>query len=437
MKDKSKKKDVNSSERIPNGWKLIKLKYLTKKIQTGTTPPSGNEEYFDGNINWFTPADLDHSFILKSSKRKITELAVKDNVVKLFEVNSVLLVSIGNLGKVGVLAEKSSCNQQLNAITFNTKIFPLYGAYYLSSITQYIYSFANITLLSILNQFQTGEIKILLPPLPIQKKIADFLDKETSHIDRLISTKEHFIELLEEKRKSVISESVTRGIGNKVKLKDSGIKWLGKIPKHWQVKKLKFLTKDGLVNGIFKKSEDFGSGTLLVNVSDVYSQNYIVNIENLERVEVTQNEIENFKVKKGDIFFVRSSLKKEGIAQSAYIDNIKENIVFECHLIKISLNNLHVMPSYLIFFLNSTICRERLISLSITTTMTTIGQMDIGNLEIPLPPLDEQEKIVNYLKRILEKTDNLISKTKKSIELLKEKRTALISEVVIGKREVK
>lgn len=164
--------------------------------------------------------------------------------------------------------------------------------------------------------------------------------------------------------------------------KDSGVKWLGEIPEHWEVKRLKNAAQNGFVNGLFKKKDQFGSGTKLVNVVNLYRDNFLIDFESLDRVETAQEEYEAFKVLPGDIFFVRSSLKLEGVGSSASITEIPEPTVFECHIVR-------------------------------------------------------QHSIATYLNRETDKIDALISRIRENIEKLKEYSTALISAAVTGKIDVR
>ncbi len=151
-----------------------------------------------------------------------------------------------------------------------------------------------------------------------------YLDTATAKIDRLMSLRRRQIDLLKKQRAALIQQAVTRGLDPKVKLKPSGLPWLGEIPKHWEMRRLRFTTKAGLVNGVFKKNESFGSGVKLVNVSDIYQDDFVVDVESLERIEVSENQQKKFSAEQGDLFFVRSSLKAEGIARVACMDQVLE-----------------------------------------------------------------------------------------------------------------
>ena len=218
--------------------------------------------------------------------------------------------------------------------------------------------------------------------------------------------------------------------------KDSGVEWLGEIPEHWEVRPLKYVTRNGFVNGLFKRKDQFGSGVKLINVVDIYGDNFLIDFQGLDRVEVEEQEYKAFKVIPGDIFFVRSSLKLEGVAASASIFEISEPTVFECHLVKIHPSLKIAIPEYLINYLNSSRVHQRLIAFAETTTMTTITQPKLASLEVVIPPIAEQQVIATYIEKETAKIDALISRIREGIEKLKEYSTALISAAVTGKIDV-
>jgi type I restriction enzyme, S subunit len=214
------------------------------------------------------------------------------------------------------------------------------------------------------------------------------------------------------------------------KYKGSGVEWLGEIPNHWQLKRLRFVLESQLVNGLFKKREFWGTGNLIVNVFDVYTENSIVNISSLDRVECNDDDLQRYSARHGDFFLVRSSLKLEGIGKSASLLNPEEEMVFECHLIRGRPDQKQIDPKLLILYLNCQLTRSLLVSRANQVTMTTIDQSKFKDIHIPLPPLDEQESIAHFLDRKTSQIDTLIAKKEALLEKLDEKRTALISHAV-------
>lgn len=282
-----------------------------------------------------------------------------------------------------------------------------------------------------------GWLSIILPPSYEQRTIAAFLDRETARIDALMEKKQRQIELLKEKRAALISHAVTKGLDPTVPLKDSEVEWLGQIPAHWEIMKLKYLVEGGLINGLFKKKEFFGSGVKLVNVFDVYRKDFLIDHTSLDLVEADQVEQSKYAVRSGDIFFVRSSLKLEGVGRSVCALDIGEPTVFECHVVRGRPIQQKISPKFLIHFLNSIYVINRFISLANLVTMATIDQDKIKSLEVSLPPRDEQDKIMAFLDRETETMEKLEKSITKSIEKLKEYRTALISAAVTGKIDVR
>ena len=202
------------------------------------------------------------------------------------------------------------------------------------------------------------------------------------------------------------------------------------INNHWEKRRLKDILVGGLTNGIFKTNDQYGDGYKLVNVTDLYQDNFKIDYESLDRVLATEDEYNLYRVDAGDIFFVRSSLKLEGIGVSALIEDVPEETVYECHIVKAKPNTKKILPQYLIYLLNSASIRERLVAISNTVTMTTISQPKFSSLDFSIPTLTEQQTIANYLDKQTARIDSLIQNKKKQIEKLKELRLITITHAV-------
>lgn len=288
-----------------------------------------------------------------------------------------------------------------------------------------------------LTKEKLANLPMLFPPPDEQQAIADYLDAETARIDTLIHEKDELIGLLREWRQSVIAEAVTKGLDKSAATKPSGVPWLGDVPSHWEVCSLRH-AMDGLaMNGVFKKNEEFGDGVPLVNVSNLFREDFSLDAESLERVLCTPEEIEKYEVRGGDLFLVRSSLKLEGIAQFAVAREVNEPTVFECHVVRIRPDLLLTFPVFLSYYLNAPFARQSLVSRSKTTTMTTIDQNEALSTPLLLPPFDEQQAIADYLDTETAKIDDLIDHTHDEITLLKELRAATIADAVLGRVDVR
>jgi len=267
------------------------------------------------------------------------------------------------------------------------------------------------------------------PPMEEQQSIANYLDKATTKIDTLIEKQTKLIELLKEKRQAVISTAVTRGLDSSVPMKDSGVEWLGEIAEHWEIKKLKHIGESiiGLTyspNNIVDEHE----GTLVLRSSNLqdgglyYGDNVYVNSAIPNKL-ITKN---------GDIVICSRNGSRKLIGKNAMIDKQSAGVSFGAFT---SVFRSKQNP-FVFYILNSSLFKYQ----SGRFMTTTINQLTTGTLnefQIALPLASEQSEIVNYLDDKTSKIDTLVIKATKAIELLKERRTALISAVVTGKIDVR
>lgn len=256
-----------------------------------------------------------------------------------------------------------------------------------------------------------------LPSIEIQHQIGDILWA----VEKDINDSENLFKKTIQLKEVLLNQLLIKGIGHtKFKEVRFGFNFLkGKIPEEWKIVELKELAVDGLKNGIFKKHEDFGSGVPLVNVSDLFSVGPVSSTV-LGKVRVTSEELNEFSASNGDIFFCRSSLVKDGIGMTNIALDLREPAVFECHVIRLRPNKL-VNPEFLFYYTRSQIARRFLLASAMNMTMTTIRQDDIEKLPMPLPTLEEQQKIVNLLNDLRDK----ISESNRHIEKLKQLRKNL------------
>lgn len=200
-----------------------------------------------------------------------------------------------------------------------------------------------------------------------------------------------------------------------------------KIPQGWQVEYLKDLSTDGIKNGVFNDPKKVGEGAKLINVVNLYSGAHI-NTEKLTRLNLTEQEIAKYKVEVGDVFFTRSSLVLNGIAQCNINLDDSDDIVFDGHVMRVRPNSKKVVPFYLKEFCLSDSAKKFFMRHAKTTTMTTIGQEEVGKLPVLLPPKEEQEKIV----AILSSWDKAIELKEKLIEQKKEQKKGLMQGLLTG-----
>lgn len=203
------------------------------------------------------------------------------------------------------------------------------------------------------------------------------------------------------------------------------------IPDGWEVKKLGEVAENGLVNGIFNNPKKVGSGKKLINVIDLYSERAI-DTNKLSLLNVTEKEYNTYKVKQFDLFFTRSSLKLEGIAWSNILLSNDTDIIFDCHIMKLTCKTKLINPLYLFYYTRNELAREYLMSVAKLSSMTTISQQDVLNMPIPVPPLDEQKKIAD----ILSLWDKAIQQTKDLIAHKETQQKGLMQNLLTGKKRL-
>jgi type I restriction enzyme S subunit len=279
-----------------------------------------------------------------------------------------------------------------------------------------------------------GNIQIPYPLINEQRKIANFIDNKVSEIDELIANKEKFIELLKEQRQAIITEAVTKGLNPNVKMKNSGIEWIGEIPEHWEVKKLRYI--GSCQNGLSKAGEFFGKGHPFVSYGDVYKNMELPHMV-VGLVESTDSERKNCSVKRGDVFFTRTSEVVNEIAFASTCLKTIHNATFAGFLIRFRPLAVKIVPEFSKYYFRCQLHRAYFVKEMNLVTRASLSQELLKNLPVLLPPIDEQKNIGAYLDNITTATDFVIDDNLKQIENLKEYRQSLISEAVTGKIDVR
>ncbi len=437
MKKYDSYKDTNviGFKTVPSHWDLTRLKFVANYVKTGSTPPSDNKEYYEGgNIPWYGPGDFS-SLVLGTSKKHVTQKAVQDKKCRIYDKDSILLVGIGaTVGKIGLAKEECSSNQQINAISLDkARMIPSYALYFLNSIKEHIVSEADSSTLPIFNQTQTKELRITNPPLEEQAQIANYLDLKTTQIDDLICKKEKLIELLKEERTAIINQAVTKGLDPNAPMKDSGIEWLGEIPKHWTRYRIDWIAEITRGNTGFKRDELLNKGEYVaLQYGKVYkvdivddSFNFFVNSEFYKESQV---------VSKGDTILVSTSETMEDLGHTCYYNKEQKGLIGgEQILLK---PNRKLLNEKYLYRFSQRFCPE-LRKYAKGLKVFRYNTHDLKSLFIAIPTVEEQIQIADYIDSETNRISNAIQNMFKEIELMKEYKTALISEVVTGKVDVR
>ena len=276
-----------------------------------------------------------------------------------------------------------------------------------------------------------GSLKSHFPPLSEQKKIVYFLDQKTTQIDKLLKKIEQKIELLKEQRTSLINEVVTKGLNPNVEMKDCGVEWIGEIPSHWTVSKIMFISTK-VTDGSHYSPETVDIGKLYVTVSNVTKENNI-DFESCSKIsEESYLDLEKngCRPKKGDVLITKDGTIGRGLVVGDFNDYV---ILSSIGLIRFSEK---IFSKYGLYYLLSGLNIDQMYSHVRGSGITRLTINLIKNLLFVIPSYPEQQQIVEYLDEQTQLIDKTVSIEEKRIELLKEYRQSLISEVVTGKRKV-
>ena len=281
-------------------------------------------------------------------------------------------------------------------------------------------------------------LEFTLPPLHEQEQIVEYLDRKTTLIDSLIEKTVRKIELLKEKRTSLINEVVTKGLNPDVEMKDSGVEWIGEIPSHWSVKRLQWISN--IENsGVWGEDDPFeGANEVPIPTTAQLSIEGRWDYDGMAVRYLSDEEKDKYLCRVGDIIVVKSSGSATNIitGKCGYIgegDNRKFG--FSNFLLRVRTNEkFHSRFTY--FFLQSNLTKQRIERMVSATTYPNLKVDEYVKSELTFPPLNEQEHIVEYLDEQTSIIDSTITTEEKRIELLKEYRQSLISEVVTGKVKV-
>lgn len=413
--------------KVPEHWFLVSLKWISK-IYSGGTPDKTNLSYWsEGTIPWLSSGEV-NQFYITTPTTYITEDAYSKSSAKWIPKDALVMALAGQgktKGMVAQLGIDTTCNQSMAAIVLSEKIYPRFILWWLSGNYENIRNLAGGDLRDGLNLELLGGIYCPFIEFSEQTAIANFLDRETSKIDILISKQERMIELLGEKRSAMISHAVTKGIDPDVAMKDSGVEWLGEIPKHWEIIQSRRLFSE--------RKERAQEGDEQLTASQKYgiiSQQEFMELEGRKVVQViTGSEILKRAYENDFVISMRSFqgglewCKRIGSMSSAYIA-----------LIPIK----HVIPQFFVYLFKS---KPYIQALQSTSNLVRDGQAlrfeNFSLVDLVIIPDEEQRAIADYLDNQTTKIDTLIAKARQAIELMKERRTALISAAVTGKIDVR
>ena len=432
--------------KIPKHWEIKKLKYLKAKkrfaivdgpfgTQLGT--PDYKTEGIPlirvGNLDYFGKLSLeDVVFISEEKWRELQRSAIEPGDIVIAKTGA----TIGKSGIVpktlykGLIASsciKISPNHEILLSEFLTHVINT------DDFQKQILDASGGSTRDTINITPFSNLEIVIPPLPEQQAIAAYLDRQTAKIDTLIAKKQRLLNLLAEQRAVLISQAVTKGLNPAVKMKDSGVAWLGQVPGHWEITKIKFLGKIGNGSTPLRDNLSYWENGSFPWLTSTVVNNDIVGKPSNFVSEVAMRECHLPIVQPNSILVaITGEGKTRGKASLLpYQATINQHLAF------IHLQKEFVKPEYLQLFLTCSYENLRMISEGSGSTKGALTCEQLGEYKILLPSIHEQESIISYVLEKRAKIDLLVQATSTTITRLQEYRAALISSVVTGKVQVK
>jgi type I restriction enzyme S subunit len=419
--DSYKDSEIQWSPRVPSHWKVERIKNVFTEKRS--TP---NSTLNSGSISFGEVIYKDDESITVSTKESYQELLEGEFLINPLNLNYDLKSLRIGLSRINVVVSQgyiillNTSENNSEFLRFLLREFDV----------RHIKSLGNGVRQTISFKHLSNEL-IPVPPFSEQQQIVSFLDSKTSQIDELIQNKERKIELLKEYRTSLINQVVTKGLNPNVEMKDSGVEWIGEIPSHWEIKKIKHhsVVNVGLVINPSTYFDDNGTIPIITGKNVKVTG---IDLREVDFITEESNELlRNTKIYEGDLVSMRV-----GYPGRTSIVSVNENGINCCSVI-ITRRSETMNSKLFELQLNSKIGKIQVELCQGGMGQQVVNLGDWNQFNIVTPPLSEQQQIVEYLDEQTQKIDSSIQTEERKIELLKEYRQSLISSVVTGKIDVR
>ena len=427
---------INWIGEIPKHWEVSAIK-RNFQLYSGATPKTDNELYWNGGVAWITPADYKtEDRWIECGSRYISEEGFKSCAVTMLPKGSIIFSKRAPIGLV-IMNSTPLCTNQgcIGCVPFNGN-----GDYYyyaMSICSEQFELLGSGTTFKEISATSFSNFILPTPTIEEQYRIANFLDKKCAEIDELIVLQEQMIAQLTTYKQAVITETVTKGLDPNVKMKDSGVEWIGEIPEHWSICRIKNLCRE---EQYAIKTGPFGTqlkGDDLKEEGDVcvYNQRNVIDadfnkVHSYVLIEKA-NSLKSFFTKPNDLLITtRGTIGRTAVLTKDY----PMGILHPC-LIALRIKQ-EISMNWLRYFFQTECFKTDILLSSNATTIEVIYTDNLKNVSLPFPPLSEQKSIANYLDQKCKEIDELISIKKEKIEYLKAYKKSVIYEYVTGKKRL-
>lgn len=439
MAKQMKESGIDWIKDIPSSWEINKVKYLA--TEPGTLFLDGDwiesDVIEESGIRYLTTGNVGAGFYKEQGSGYISEKTFSElHCLNVYPGD--LMISRLNepIGRACIIPDTESRyvvavdNVILRPNANYNKKFIMYGMN-ADGYAEHANMIARGATMSRISRSQLGQFWLAFPNIEEQQVIADFLDKECAQIDSIAADLGKQIELLQQYKKSLITETVTKGLNKSVPMKDSGIDWIGKIPEHWDVEPIKYRVT--FHNGdrgenYPSKSELQSEGIPFINAGHLEGDG--LNMDNMDYISEEKYRIMGgVKLRSGDILYcLRGSVGKNAIVdmnQGAVASSL------------VAIRSVRISAKYLYYCLNSHIEEVQRYLWDNGTAQPNLSADNLGKYKICIPPVEEQMTIVEYLNNICSQIDNLIIGKRKQLSTIQQHKKSLIYEYVTGKKRVK
>ena len=424
---------------VPSHWEIVRMKYtcdFNGRIGFRGYSQADLVSEGEGAIT-LSPTNMNDIFVDYNKCSYLSWEKYYESPEIMVKQGDVLLVKTASVGKcsyVKTIPMECTVNPQILVLKKHRQN-PMFLTYLFQiPIGQtYIDLYKAGSTIYTLSEDKIGNFRFVFPNKKEQDIIVSYLDTKCGEVDKVISTQEKRISLLQELKQSLITHAVTKGLNPDVKMKDSGTEWIGEVPEHWEICKIKHIGKiHGRVGYRGYTTADLvqeGEGALTIGGKHI--SKCTLDLSDAEYISWSKYyESPEIMVTKGDILIAqrgslgKSALIKEDIGEAT----INPSLVL--------LNSIKFNPTFLHYILLSDSVITTICLLNTSTAVPMITQNQIANIMIPKCHLTEQQEIASYLDKRCAQIDASISKAQREIELLQEYKQSLITEVVTGKRKV-
>ncbi|QKG28739.1 restriction endonuclease subunit S [Campylobacter sp. RM16187] len=410
---------------IPEEWNIGRMKYITDIIM-GQSPES------------FQIRDDEGRYLFMQGNSEFGDKYPKaykycDNPKKISRANDILMsvrapVGALNISDVAYGIGRGLCS--ISAINIDKNYF----WFFLNKSKDDFQFFSNGSTFEAITIESLANFPILIPGRE-QQQIADFLDEECGKIDRITKKIERQIEILKEYKKSLIAETVTKGLNKNVKMKDSGVEWIGKIPIDWEIKKIKHLATEPntlFIDGDWIESKDISESGIRYLTSGNVGEGEFKRQGEGYISEETFEKLKCLSVYPGDLMISRLNLP---IGRTCIVP--EDNAIYVVAVDNVILRpNKNCNKKYLMYVMNTNGYSNEAEIISRGTTMKRISRTLLGEMKVCTPSLEEQQLIADYLNQKCSEIDLILSKKANQLDIIKEHKKSLIYEYVTGKKRV-